>query len=441
MMDNTPKPVTLIELQRRVQRHLLAPDLRDVWVVAELSDVRVNGGHCYMELLQKDDNSGSIIAKCRAAAWANVFRSIAHNFRTVTGQEFTTGLKVMLRTSVSYHEVYGMTMVVNDVNPDFTMGDLLRRRRENIERLRREGILDHNRQLALAAPPLRVAVISASGAAGFGDFMNQLMHNPSRLAFRVKLFQAKLQGENTPASIIAALRLIWEKREDFDCVVLIRGGGASSDLIAFEDYNLAACVARFPLPVVIGIGHERDITLLDYVAFKRVKTPTAAAEWLITEGEKALDILRRFATTLSQSAGERLSGYASQLSALETQARMLPTLCVERANARLTTSVATLGSVASGRIAPLRQRLDDLAATFKRDSRQLMGRSFDHLESLVRLVDAYSPAATLRRGFTATRIGQRTLRSVNDLAAGDVIVTYFADGQITSTVNPSTTIS
>lgn len=431
--------ITLLELQRRVQRHLLAPDLREVWVTAELSDVRTSGGHCYMELLQKDEQTGKIAAKCRAAIWANVYRSIAHNFRMVTGQDFATGLKVMVKVSVSYHEVFGMTMVVNDVNPDFTMGDLLRRRRESIERLRREGILDRNRSLTVATPPLRIAVISASGAAGFGDFMNQLLHNPSRLAFKVKLFPARLQGENTPSSIISALRQIWEQRGDFDCVVLIRGGGASSDLIAFEDYDLAACIARFPLPVVIGIGHERDVTLLDYVAFMRVKTPTAAAEWLIGEGEKQLDIVKRIAMAMLRIVGDRIGGSATQLSTLDTQLRFLPERTIERANNRLASAIATLGNIGALRLVPQRQRLTDLATALLREAPAITGRQADRLSSLGKLIEAYSPAATFRRGFTATRIGDRTLRNATDAKPGDTITTYFADGEITSTVTPAET--
>lgn len=278
-----PQALTLLQLQQRIKGLLAVPQLRDVWITAELSDVRTSGGHCYMEMLQKDDQ-GRVVAKCRGAMWANVYGPLSRNFMRVTGHEFATGLKVMLRVTVGYHEVYGMSMVVNDVNPEFTMGDLLRRRRENILRLQREGILNANRELPIATPPLRIAVVSAAGAAGYGDFVNQIVNNPSRLAFKLKLFPAKLQGEGTPQSIINALSAIVAEEANWDCVVIIRGGGASSDLLAFEDYELAAAVAQFPLPVIIGIGHERDITLLDYVAYMRVKTPTAAAEWLIGRG-------------------------------------------------------------------------------------------------------------------------------------------------------------
>ncbi len=430
---STIDSLTLRQLQQRVQAHLLANDLRDVWVTAELSDVRVSGGHCYMELLEKDAN-GKIVAKARAAAWANVYRSIAHNFMAVTGQQFATGLKVMLRISVSYHEVFGMTMVVNDVNPEFTMGDLLRRRRESIMRLQREGILELNRKLTFPTPTLRIAVISARTAAGFGDFANQLFNNPSRLAFKVSLFQARLQGEQTSQSILAALERIASAREQWDCVVIIRGGGASSDLIAFEDYDLAAAIARFPLPVIIGIGHERDITLLDYVANMRVKTPTAAAEWLITEGEKQLDALRRIALMMGRTASDRLAGSAAQLSMLSTRLRLLPLQAMERSRAALTTCTLSLAGLSASRIAPAAARLDTISENIRREAATIIRRQSERLESFASLIDAFSPMATLRRGYTITRLTDsgKTLRSVADATEGALLTTTLPDGRIIS---------
>lgn len=426
--------MTLQQLQRTVQRLLTVAALRDVWVTAELSDVRVAGGHCYMELLQKND-AGAIVAKARAAIWASVYRGIAYNFRAVTGQEFATGLKVMLRVTVSYHEVYGMTLVVNDVNPEFTMGDLLRRRRENLLRLQREGIINDNRQLQLPPVVLRVAVISARGAAGFGDFVNQLAGNASHLAFKVKLFPARLQGEGTPASIISALERISDEYGNWDCVVLIRGGGASSDLIAFEDYDLAAAVAQFPLPVIIGIGHERDVTLLDYVAHMRVKTPTAAAEWLISLGDAALDRLRSIAVNLAASAGDRMTGTARQLSSIEAQLSILPGRAVERAASGLRRSAAVLGGLGTSCILPMRERLLSMSERLMQSPSQAVARQRDLLESHLRLLDALSPEATMRRGFTVTRINGHAAYSATEISSGDTITTYFADGTVVSTVN------
>ena len=261
--------LSLLELTRLVASLVQRPETQNVWVTAELSDVAVRGGHCYMELLQKDER-GLQVAKARGVIWASNFPRIDAEFFAATGQRFATGLKVMLHVSASMHPVYGFSLVVTAVNPDYTMGDLMRRRREILERLQREGILELNRQLQWPAVPQRIAVVSAEGAAGYGDFMNQLYHNPSRLRFKTRLYPAVMQGTSAPRSIISALECIAAEADMWDGVVIIRGGGATSDLQAFEDYELAANVAQFPLPIAIGIGHERDITVLDWVANKRL---------------------------------------------------------------------------------------------------------------------------------------------------------------------------
>ncbi|MCM1109965.1 MAG: exodeoxyribonuclease VII large subunit [Clostridium sp.] len=426
--------LTLQQLQLRVKQKLASPDLQNVWITAELSDVRVSGGHCYMELLQKDD-AGRILAKSRAAIWANVYSQISRTFRAATGQDFATNLKVMLRVSVSYHEVYGMTVVVSAVNPEFTMGELLRRRRENILRLQREGILNANRELPSPALPLRVAIISAAGAAGFGDFVNQIVNNPSRLAFRLKLFPARLQGEGTPASIIAALTAIMAEYDNFDCVVLIRGGGATSDLLAFEDYDLAASIAQFPLPVIIGIGHERDVTLLDYVAHMRVKTPTAAAEWLIGKGEAALDRLRRAAVDLQRISSDRMAGENSRLATLAAQLKLLPARGVEQMRARLERAAMAIHNASSLCIAPTAVRLDSLADSLRTAALRQIERRSSELDKYAALIGAYSPDATLRRGFTMTLSGGRIVRSAADILPGAEMTTRFADGEVCSTVS------
>ena len=281
--------ITLSRLTRMVGQALASAPLQNVWVVAELSDLRLNHGHCYMELMEKDPATGSIMARMRAAIWASNFPSINATFMAATGRRLESGLKVMVCGTVNFHSAFGLSFVINSIDPAYTMGEAERRRREILQRLTAEKVIDLNRQLEWPDVALRIAVISASGAAGYGDFINQLYNNPSRLRFSTRLFQAVMQGDRTAASIIACLEAIASDVDSYDCVVIIRGGGATSDLLAFDDYDLAANVAQFPLPVIIGIGHERDTTVLDYVANMRVKTPTAAAEWLIGRGQQALD--------------------------------------------------------------------------------------------------------------------------------------------------------
>ena len=297
-----PQPLTLLELNSRISRLLAtAPGINNVWIMAETSDVRRSGPHCYLELIDKDADTGTPRARARATIWGSVFPRLNDTFAAATGSPITSGIKVMVLASATFHPVYGLSLNITAINPEYTLGDLLRRRREMIARLRAEGILELNRQLAWPAVPSRIAVISAQGAAGYGDFINQLYTNPHRLRFTTRLFPAALQGRDTAPAIIDALTRIAESDEQFDCVVIIRGGGATTDLASFDDYSLAAHIALFPLPVIVGIGHERDITLLDYVANLRVKTPTAAAEWLIARGADALGRLRTLASGILTS--------------------------------------------------------------------------------------------------------------------------------------------
>ena len=287
-MDNS-QPITLRQLATLVAKQLQNPLLQNRWVTADLSDVGVKGGHCYLELIEKDD-AGATVARIRGMIWANNYSRISANFQAVTGGKIQSGIKVMLCVSVNYHAQYGMSVVINDINPEFTLGDMERRRREILARLKAEGVDNMNKSLAISTPvPQRIAVISSDSAAGYGDFMNQLNNNPRGYKFYTCLFRATMQGRDTSPTIIAALMRIAEHIDLFDCVVIIRGGGATGDLNSFDDYDLANNVAQFPLPIITGIGHERDNTVLDYISWFRVKTPTAAAEWLIAQADKMMN--------------------------------------------------------------------------------------------------------------------------------------------------------
>lgn len=405
--------VTLLQLQQRVNRAIAsAADARDVWVTAELSDVRVSGGHCYMELLQKDESGATILAKARAIIWAGAYRMIAPKFAAATGRPLAAGLKVLVRVSATYHAVYGFSLQITDIDPTYTVGDLERLRREIIERLRREGILEQNRSLRWPAVASRVAVISAPGAAGYGDFINQLLTNPSRLRFDVRLFEAVMQGASAPASVIAALGRIAADATDWDCVVIIRGGGATSELACFDNYELAAAIAMYHLPVIVGIGHNRDVTVLDSVANLCVKTPTAAAEWLIERGDAALARLRELASAIALGASDRVGGCRQRLAYLEGLLPVLPLQSVERRRPRLDAFAEKLRTVVATATERRRTRLDALA--------QLLG--------------ALSPEATLRRGYSITRVNGHAVTSADALAPGTVIETILASGTVKSEV-------
>lgn len=428
------KVLSLLELARTVASLVQRPETQNVWVTAELLDVAVRGGHCYMELLQKDER-GVQVAKARGVIWANTFVRIDHEFYAATGQRFATGLKVMLRVSASMHPVYGFSLVVSAVNPEYTMGDLLRRRREILARLKEEGILELNRELKWPVVPQRIAVISAPGAAGYGDFMNQLYHNPSHLRFRTRLYPAVMQGASAPRSIISALEQVAADSHLWDGVVIIRGGGATSDLQAYEDYELAANVAQFPLPVAIGIGHERDVTVLDWVANLRFKTPTAVAEWLVSNGENALAFLSQVGNRILQFATQRISGNREQLAQAESLLRLAAAGAVEKARGRMRNAAAQLAGLSGRRIAPQFTRLDMTLHAITEASRNQLQKRAARLDALQTLLDALSPMATLRRGYTITRVGGHAVTSVAELPAGTKIETQLADGTVTSTVN------
>lgn len=426
--------ITLEALNRLVGRLVTVPETQNVWITAELSDVAVRGGHCYLELLQKDPDSGRQIAKARGIIWANLYPSIAGNFLAATGQQFASGIKVMLRVSVTYHAVFGMSLIINAVNPDYTLGDLMRRRREILSRLQAEGVLEANRSLAWPDVPNRLAVISAPGAAGYGDFIHQLFTNRFALRFEVKLFPAVMQGEKAPASIISALERICAECERWDGVVIIRGGGATSDLAAFEDYSLAASIAQFPLPVIIGIGHERDITVLDYVSNMRVKTPTAAAEWLIAQGENALAHLQTLAAEIARSVSDRLSGHRQQLAYIEGLLPNIPRTAMERARQRITLAATQLSGIATACIAPQRMRLDSYIPLIRQAAANLLSRQQERLAERERLLHVLSPAATLARGYSLTLVDGKAIRAAKDVREGVTIVTLLGTGGITSKV-------
>ena len=274
--------LSLLELNLSIKEAISQEFDAAYWVRAETSDVRPHrNGHCYLEFIEKAKDGHSIVAKARGTIWASTFNLLKPYFEQETGQAFTSGITVLVRVTVAFHETYGLGLNVVDIDPSYTLGEIARNRMLVLKQLEEEGVLNLNKELSLAEPLNRIAVISSQSAAGYEDFHNQLEHNSEGLIFYKKLFPAIMQGDRSEASIIAALELIYAHKELFDVVVIIRGGGATSDLSCFDSYVLATNCAQFPLPIISGIGHERDVTVLDAVAHTRVKTPTAAAEFLI----------------------------------------------------------------------------------------------------------------------------------------------------------------
>lgn len=405
--------LSLYDLNALVRRSLeqCLPD--EYWVQAELSDVRTNStGHCYLEFIQKDPRSNNLIAKARGTIWANVFRLLKPYFEESTGQAFVAGIKVLVQVTVSFHELYGYSLTVQDIDPTYTLGDMARRRREILKQLEEEGVLTLNKELAMPRLPQRIAVISSLTAAGYGDFCHQLQNNPRRFYFNTELFPALMQGERVEDSVLSALDKINARLNDFDAVVIIRGGGATSDLSGFDTYLLAAACAQFPLPIITGIGHERDDTVLDSVAHTRVKTPTAAAEYLIDCMNDAADELEMLAGRLHETVRDLLTQEYRKLIAYKNR---IPSAVYRRiSDAKLSLLTAQKDMVQSVTSSLSRHR--------------------HRLELFQQRLDDASPERQLARGYSITLKDGKIVKDVNELQATDVIVTRLHRGEVTSVI-------
>ena len=449
--------LSLLDFTRLIRsRVVAAPGLADRWVTAELSDLSVRG-HCYMDLIEKNA-MGVTVARLRATVWMNVFPRISAKFLQATGAQLRSGIKVMLRGSVNFHEQYGISFNVTDIDPSYTLGDLERIRREILGRLQAEGVIGYNKSLPISLAPQRIAVISGRSAAGYGDFINQLEANPYGIVFYPHLFEAVVQGERTAPSVMAALQRIEETIDLWDCVVIIRGGGATSDLNGFDNLDLARAVATFPLPIIVGIGHERDRTVLDEIAHTRVKTPTAAAEWLVARGAAFLSSAEQLVRSIASLAQSIVAGSMRQLSQLETRLhtdasralsagyRRLDTLqaimpqlasgALARASMRLDSLRSQLPGAGAARLCMERQRLDYMSQSLGQAAFQRLRAASDRLDRLAQLADALSPRHILRRGYSLT-LGPdgKAVKDASSLSPGDSLTTLFASGSATSSVD------
>lgn len=406
------------------------------WVRAETSDVHINSasGHCYLEFIEKDTQSNQIIAKARGAIWAKTFRMLKPYFEMETGQHFTSGLKVLVRVSIDFHEVYGFNLNVVDIDPSYTLGDLVRKRQEIIRQLQEEGVFTLNKELSLPALPQRIAVITSPTAAGYEDFINQLFYNKAGYPFYVKLFPALMQGEKTEESIIAALERIDSHRELFDAVVIIRGGGATSDLNSFDSYLLAANCAQFPLPIITGIGHERDDTIIDLVAHTRLKTPTAVAAFLINCMDQAAEQLNLLQQALCI---DTLSILQEKKQTLQRIGTLLPATVnnrIERNRSALNLLASKLPTITSGLLERNKNQLELMHQRIHTaiSSRLLKESRFIELqEQFIRMA---SPDYILKRGYSLTLRDGKILKSAKAVKSGDHLTTRFSDGEIESEV-------
>ena len=405
--------LSLYELNGLVKRSIRSCLPDTYWVQAELSDVRSNySGHCYLEFIQKDASGNNLIAKARGTIWSNIYKMLKPYFEQETGQAFTSGIKVLVQVSVEFHELYGYSLTVLDIDPTYTVGDMERKRREILRQLEEEGVIDLNKELEMPMLPQRIAVISSATAAGYGDFCNQLANNPRGYGFRTELFPAIMQGERVEESILSALDAINNRLEEFDVVVIIRGGGATSDLSGFDTYLLAASCAQFPLPIITGIGHERDDTVIDKVAHTRVKTPTAAAEFLIAKIDKCADVLDEMSFRLMQGVRNRLLWEHRRIENLKQR----------------------IPSAVYKRIADAKYDLLSAQRDLQMASRQFLSVKKHRLELLQQRLNDALPEKQLARGYSITLKDGKALKDASMLKEGDTLVTMLHQGQVESII-------
>ena len=434
--EQTREAYSLLELNNRV-KHVLQQAIPDTcWIRAEMSDVRCNAssGHCYLEFIEKHPVSGQLVARARGSIWAKTFRMLKPYFEMETGQLFTSGLKVLVKVSVEFHELYGYSLTVLDIDTAYTVGDLIRKRQEIIRQLKEEGVFSLNKELSFPTLPKRIAVITSPTAAGYEDFLNQLTNNKAGYPFYTRLFPALMQGERTEESVIAALDRVFQQMEYFDVVVIIRGGGATSDLSSFDSYLLAANCAQFPLPVITGIGHERDDTVLDLVAHTRMKTPTAVAEFLIARMDRAAEELNGLQQAISLSATDRLAKQQALLQLLGSRLPVLALNQIERNRMLLQRIGNQFPIVATTLLSKKRNRLDTLSVHFKNQVEGVLMEQRRWIELTEQFVKMASPDYLLKRGYSLTLRNGKIVKQAEELEQGDELTVRFADGEVQAQV-------
>ena len=405
--------ISLSELSLQIQEALKLNFGMPVWIRAEISELRENyNGNCYLELIEKDQNSETILAKSKATVWASTYRMLKPYFESSTGQVLRSGLNVLVAVSVEYHAVYGFSLNVRDINPTYTLGEMAAQRLKIIRQLEEDGVSDMNKLLSMPELPQRIAIISSATAAGYDDFCDQLKQTKSGFVFYKKLFQAVMQGEQAQKSIITALEKIYEHIDLFDVVVIIRGGGATTDLACFDSYELAINCAQFPLPIIAGIGHQRDVSILDLIAHTSVKTPTAAAEFLISKLQLVEDNLMKIAQNIQFEVNSRL----------ESEFRYM-----DQINLRIKHTLQNKVQNNNFRLEKLKDRL-------KRTIEIRMYTEKNKLLMLEKSIETHSPIFLLKHGYTITTINGKRISSIKELKSGLNIRTYVQDGDFESEI-------
>lgn len=427
--SKSPNTITLQEFNNRIKRLLADPSVMNCWVVAETTDVRINQ-HCYLQLLEKNPKTGATVAKIKAIIWGSQFRFLNARFKQVTGRDIGNDMKIMVCLSVNYSPQYGLTVVINDINPEFTLGDMERQRQEILNRLTQEGIIGQNKTVPVPPVLQRIAIVSAAGAAGYGDFMKQLTDNKYGVCFYPCLFQATMQGVKTVPTVLAALDKVEQNQHLFDCVVIIRGGGGTEELNSFDNYDLARRVATFPLPVIVGIGHERDITVLDYVVGIRVKTPTAAAEHIILQAANALAHIGDLSNQVVSIARDYIARAKEQLSYYAGNLPIMAQRIIDTNTLRLQNFIQNIPLHVQRRIEGENAQLARQKDAIKNAVAQVKMKETMRLEALGDKIELLSPRKVMARGYTLTTCEGKIMTDAAQLEAGKLVTIHFRDGKV-----------
>lgn len=402
--------ITLSELQRRVRQALEERFALPLWVSAEIAEVKVNySGHCYLELVEKGEGDGVPKAQARAVIWRSQYARIAAYFEAETGQRLAAGMRILAKATVNYHELYGFSLQITDIDPSYTLGDMERQRQMTIAQLQKEGVWDMNREAPMPVVVQRVAVVSSANAAGYQDFRKELAKSPYR--FEVTLFDAFMQGAAAEESIVTALCAVAERMDEFDAVVLIRGGGSASDLNCFNAYRLCAHVAQFPLPILTGIGHDKDTSVADMVAHTALKTPTAVAGWLV----------------------ERMTQTEGWLDYAALQLHDATKAAMHASEVRLERLTGDLRQMSGDLLTRQRLRAEHLSALLPEAVRNFLARQATQLDNAAELIAGRSPERILRLGFAVVRTGGKAVVSARGIRKGDALEIEVADGTIHGT--------
>lgn len=432
---NQAQHITLFELNRLVREIIEDALPTEYWVEAELSECRESRGHCYMELIQKDEQTATPIAKASAKCWANKWLTIRPYFERTTGQQLHAGMKILLLVYPQFHEAYGFSWIVTDIDPTYTLGDMARKRQEIIRQLKAEGVFDLQKSLRLPTFCQRIAVISSQTAAGYGDFCKQLNNNPYGFQFCIQLFPAIMQGEGVEQSIIQALECIYD--EPFDCAVIIRGGGATSDMSGFDTLALAEHVANFPIPIITGIGHDRDESVLDMISYARVKTPTAAATSLIDHLKGVLETIEGTQSLIMHYAQQKSASTRNQLLVLSETISRLFSLVKTRQDAKVDSLNNRLLSMMQQKISDANHQLSVLESKMPILLEHRFTSESYRLQLMEEKLKALDSTLLLARGYSITLHNGKAVKDASVLKPGTDIETRVAHGTIHSIVTTS----